>query len=41
MIKEIAQHVFGTAIVVLWVAVISVTLGVLVASATNFAGIVW
>jgi hypothetical protein len=41
MIKQIAHHVVGTTVIVLWVTMISMTLGVLVASATNFAGIVW
>jgi hypothetical protein len=35
MIKEIAQRIFGTAIVVLWVVVVSATFGIIWASAVN------
>jgi hypothetical protein len=41
MVKEIAHHVFSAAIVCLWFVVVTGTLGVILASATNFAGINW
>jgi hypothetical protein len=41
MIREIAGRIGGAAIVIVWAVVVSAALGVLLASATNFAGIVW
>jgi hypothetical protein len=41
MVKEIAQHVLGAAIICFWVVVVTGVAGVVLASATNFAGIVW
>jgi len=35
MIKEIAQRIFGTAVVFLWVVVVSATFGIILGSAVN------
>jgi hypothetical protein len=35
MIKEIAQRIFGTVVVFLWVVVVSATFGIILGSAVN------
>jgi hypothetical protein len=35
MIKEIAQRIFGTAVVFLWIVVVSATFGIILGSAVN------
>jgi len=39
MIKEIAKRIFGTAVVFLWLVVVSVTFGIALAAAINT--IIW